>query len=424
MNIYIETFGCSANQSNSEIMKGILTRNGFIVVENEALADIIILNTCIVKEPTIKGIEARIKHFAAKKLIVAGCMPEVLAERIRELAPGASMLGTHHVKDVIKAIKDARAGKKSALIGRQNEIKLCTHRIPKNKVIGITQISQGCVNQCAYCIVKNVKGPLFSYPPELVLKDVKNAVDAGAKEIWITSQDNAAYGLDNGMHELPGLLNKVCNVKGRFFVRLGMMNPSSLLPICNELIERYKNKKMFKFLHLPIQSGSDRVLNLMNRQYNSNDFIDLVRKFRKEFPDITLATDIIVGFPGETEKDFQETLSLVNKIRPTVINISKFWPMQGTEASKMKQVDVQEVKKRASELTDLHRKITLEINQECVGKKFKVLVDEKGSQDTFISRNINYRQIVLKGKHLLGKMVEVEIEKAANYHLIGKIITL
>lgn len=421
MDIYIETYGCSANQSDSERMKGILARNGFSIVENEKLADIIILNTCIVKEPTIKGIEARIKHFSKKRLIVAGCMPEALASRIRELAPGASILSTHHVRKVCDVVKKLIEGKRIELIGKRNEIKLCMPRVPKNKVIGITQISQGCVNQCAYCIVKNVKGNLFSYPQELILKDIKNSIDAGAKEIWITSQDNAAYGLDNGDHELPELLRKICSLKGRFFIRLGMMNPSSLLPICNELIECYKDRKMFKFLHLPIQSGSGKILKLMNRKYKAKDFIDIIRKFRREFPDMTIATDIIVGFPGETEEDFEKTLELVKETRPVVINISKFWPMQGTKAAGMKQIDLQEMKKRASELSELHRKITLEINQGLVGKGFEVLADEKSFNNTVISRNINYRQIILNGKNLLGKFLDAEIEKATNFYLVGKI---
>jgi MiaB-like tRNA modifying enzyme len=422
MNIYIETYGCSANQSSSERMKGLLAKAGFNIVNNEKLADVVILNTCVVKEPTIKGIEARIKHFSKKKLIVAGCMPEVFAERIRELAPGASIISTHHVKEICDAVKKLLEGKQVEFIGRQNEIKLCMPRVPQNKVIGITQISQGCVNQCAYCLVKNVKGSLFSYPQELILKDVKNALDSGAKEIWITSQDNAAYGLDNDKYGLPELLQKICKLKGKFFIRLGMMNPSSALPVADEVIECYKNEKMFKFLHLPVQSGSDKILKLMNRKYKARDFTSIIGKFRKAIPGITIATDIIVGFPGETEEDFQETIELMKKIRPTVINISKFWPMQGTEASKMKQVDIREIKKRASELSELHRKITLEINEGCVGKKFQVLADERGFNDTFISRNINYRQIILRGKDLLGKILDVEIEKAMNYYLIGKII--
>ena len=425
MNIYVESYGCSASQNDAEIMKGILAKAGFVIVNNEKLADIVILNTCIVKEPTVKSIEARIKHFAAKKLIVAGCMPEAFAARIRLLAPGASLLGTHRANEILNAVRKMAEGKKVELVGNKTAKKLCLPQIPENKVIKITQLSQGCVNKCAYCIVRSVKGMLVSYPQELILKDIKKAVDAGAKEIWLTSQDNAAYGLEKGKHALPELLDKICGIKGKFLVRLGMLNPSSIMPICDEMIECYKNEKMFKFLHIPIQSGSDNILKSMNRKYKAKDFSSIIEKFRKKIPDMTIATDIIVGFPGETESDFQATIALMKKIRPAVMNISKFWPMPNTPAAKMpKQIDLAKSKKRASELAELHRKMTFEMNSKLIGKTFKVLVDEKSFGGSLTARTPNYRPVVLMNApiSLLGKMIDVKIEKAMNFYLVGKII--
>lgn len=428
-NIYIENYGCAANQSNSEIIKGILASRGFNIVDNEKFADVVIINTCIVKGPTVKRMEERIKKFSLRKLIVVGCMPEIYSKRIKKLAPKASIVSVHHIKEIAKAVKEILERKQVELIGKSKEIKLCLPKIPQNKNIGIAQIAQGCVHNCAYCIVKLVKGPLFSYPCELVVKDVGQMLKQGSREIWLTSQDNACYGLDKGKAELPKLLQEIFKLKGKkakFFVRLGMMHPSSLLPIVDEIIECYKSEKMFKFLHLPVQSGSDRILKLMNRNYRVKDFLFIVNKFYKTFPELTLTTDIIVGFPGETREDFKKTLTLIRKIKPDIINISRFWPMLGTTASIMKkQIDETEKKRRAIELMKLHNKISLEKNKKLIGGEFNVFVNSKGFEgfrNSWLARNENYKRVVVKvseKENLLGKFINTKIIDATSHHLIG-----
>ncbi|MGB9708294.1 MAG: tRNA (N(6)-L-threonylcarbamoyladenosine(37)-C(2))-methylthiotransferase [Candidatus Pacearchaeota archaeon] len=430
-NIYVESYGCSANLSNAEIIKGILASRGFNIVNNEKIADIVIVNTCIVKGPTLKKIETRIKHFASKKLIVAGCMPEAYLDRIKKLAPRASIVSVHHIREIVGAVKEVLENRRQVtLVGRSKEIKLNLPRLSQQKGIGISQISQGCVNNCAYCVVRLVKGPLFSYPREAILKDIKHALDSGCKEIWLTSQDNACYGCDRGKRELPLLLSEIFKLKGKkskFFVRVGMMHPSSLLPIVDEVFECYKNEKIFKFLHLPVQSGSDRVLKLMNRKYKVKDFLLIVNKFRKKFSQGTLSTDVIVGFPGETREDFKRTLALIAKIKPEILNISKFWPMPETKAAKMPcQVGDAEKKKRAIELMRLHNRICIEKNKRFIGKKFRVLVDAKGFANSWLARNENYKLIVVKNKgnkeNLLGKWLDVVVSGAARHYLFGRVV--
>lgn len=422
-NVYVESYGCSANQSNSEIIKGILVSRGFNIINNEKIADVIVVNTCIVKGPTLKKIETRIKHFSDsnKKLIVAGCMPEVYATRIKQLAPRASLVSVHHIREIAQAAKNVLDGKQIALVGKSQEIKLNLPRVPKHKTIGIAQVAQGCVHNCAYCIVRLVKGSLFSYPRELVLKDVKNMLEHECKEIWLTSQDNACYGCDKGKKELPLLLKEIFKLKGRFFVRVGMMHPSSLLPIMNEMIKCYENEKMFKFLHLPVQSGSDKILKSMNRKYKIKDFLMIVNKFRKKFPQGVLSTDVIVGFPGESREDFAKTLKLVEKIKPEILNISKFWPMPGTKAAMLKkQVSDIEKKTRAIALMRLHNQICIEANKKYVGQKLRVLVDARGFGNSWLARTENYKLVVVKSKeNLLGKFVDIVVEKAAFHYLIG-----
>ena len=360
--IYLETYGCAANQNNSEILQGLLEQQGMIFVSKPELADLVILNTCIVKGPTVQRMVSRIKELSKQNLIVAGCMPDVASERIKKIAKKAnpeakiSLIGTNHFHEIARVMKKMAENKETVLISQEKEIKLCFPKALRRKKVGITQISEGCLGNCAYCIVRFAKGNLFSYPQEKIIKNVQQDLARGCKEIWLTSQDNASYGIEHGRNMLPELLSKIINLPSRFQVRVGMMNPSSLLPFVDDIIEIYKNKKVKKFLHVPVQAGSDKILRLMNRGYSVNDFYEIVYKFRDNIPNITISTDIIVGFPGEDEKDFEKTLELIRKVGPEVLNISKFWAMPGTLASKMEQIPVKEQKKRAIEVMKLHKK--------------------------------------------------------------------
>ncbi|MEM3405734.1 MAG: tRNA (N(6)-L-threonylcarbamoyladenosine(37)-C(2))-methylthiotransferase [Candidatus Pacearchaeota archaeon] len=425
-NIYIESYGCSANQNNAEILKGILTKSGFNIVINERLADILIINTCIVKGPTEKKMERRISDLSKlnKSLIVAGCMPEVRSKELGKLK-NVFLLGTHHYKDILKLIYDIRNKKYKIeeYLSYKKEIKLCLEKIKKNEVIGITQISEGCLGNCNFCITKLAKGKLFSYPQDKIIENIKKDLKSGCKEIWITSQDNASYGLERGKRELPDLLEKILSLKENFFVRVGMMNPNNVLPILNDLIRIYKNDKMFKFLHIPLQSGSNRILKEMNRYYKVEDFLYIVKKFRKEIPNITISTDIIVAYPSETEKDFKETIKVIKKIKPDIINYTKYWPMKGTKAAKEKQIDVKIAKERIKKLSEICKKISEEENKKWINWKGKIIIDEF-KNNLLIARNIFYKPIVLKtdDKKLLGKFVNVRVINSFTNYLLGEII--
>jgi len=422
-NIYIETYGCSANQNNSEIMAGLLARAGFNIVNNPEIADVIIINTCIVKGLTLQRMLFRIKKLSKKfsRLIVAGCLPDVMADRIKELA-NTAVIGSHNFKDITKAVKGIFEGKKIQIIDKNNEIKLCMPKISKSKVIGITQISEGCIGSCSYCAVKLAKGKLFSYPAEEILKNVRSDLDSGCKEIWLTSQNNAAYGLDSD-EKLTELLEKILALKGKFFLRLGMMNPNNVLQILPGLIEIFKNKKIYKFLHLPLQSGSDSVLKAMKREYKVKDWLKIVNKFKKEIPELTISTDIICGFPTETAIDFEKTLELIMQVKPDILNISKFSAMPGTEAAKLKQLSTQEIKKRSRILSKLHNEIALGNNKKWLGWQGTCLVNGKGFQDTWLARNVFYKLIILKSEdNLLGKTLNIKIADAKSNYLLGKIV--
>ncbi|HIE14939.1 TPA: radical SAM protein, partial [Candidatus Bathyarchaeota archaeon] len=214
---------------------------------------------------------------------------------------------------------------------------------------------------------------------------------------------------------------EICKIKGNFFVRVGMMNPQWVKLILDDLIEVYKNEKIFKFLHLPLESGSDDILKLMNRGYKVEDFLEIVERFREEIPSLTLSTDIIVGFPSESNRDFEATVKIIKEVKPDVVNLSKFGPKPGTKAAKLKQLDPQIIKKRSRELHDLIKTVRLQCNRKWVGWGGEVLIDERG-KDGFIARNFAYKPIVIPAsKNLFGEFVKVKIVKAKSNYLVGRI---
>ncbi len=405
MRISIETYGCSSNQAESEIMAGILEEAGHELVDGGA--DLTIVNSCIVKEPTEAKLLSRLAQINGR-LIVAGCAPEGIYEKIKDVAPNASILSTHHVSKIAEVAADTLEGKQIELLGHSEEIKLSMPRIRKNSVIGIVQIASGCNSACSYCCVRHVKGELFSYPPDDILEEISNAVKNGCREIWITSQDNSCYGFDTGS-DLPELLNKVSRIDGKFRLRVGMMNPKNVVQILPELIDSYKSEKIYKFLHLPIQSGSDDVLNRMNRGYNVEDFRKIVSAFREAFPKMQLWTDIIVGFPGETEEDFVATENLLKEVRPDYVNISKYGTRDHAPSKNMKQVPTDVKKQRSRHHTEVVKEIALEKNREWVGWKGEVLITEK-KENRWLGRNFAYKPVFIKSrKELLGKFVGAKI---------------
>ncbi len=429
--IYIETYGCSANQNNSEILKGLLTQSNYQITNNQDIADIIILNTCIVKGKTENKIKRRIQDLSkTKKLIViTGCMPETDAEQIKKLNPKALLLGVKHIKEITKLIKDYYEGnldkeKQKEYLEKKDELKILLPKIPSNKLISITQISEGCLGNCTYCKTKLAKGHLNSYPLEDIVKSIENDLQSGAKEVWITSQDNTVYGIEKYKEpKLPELLKKILNLKHRFKLRLGMMNPNNLPQIINPLIQTYKNPKMYKFLHIPIQSADNKILKDMNRNYNIKSIQEIISKFKKEFPNITIATDIITGYPTESQKSHKNNLEFINTIKPDVFNLSKFSKHKGTKAEKLKELPIKTLNKRATELMSAHRKTALENKKKFLNQTLKVLVNKNLSNNLLEARDENYNIVLINGnKNLLGKILEVKIKGIGVHHLIGEII--
>lgn len=348
MKIYSEVYGCPSNTADCEISLGLLKEAGFKIVGHESESNLNIVFTCIVKSPTEQRMVQKIKGLTKKDkpLIVAGCMPKTSRGIIEKINPDASLVGPDSIGHIVDVARAAFKGKKVIFVADERKPKLGSPRVRKRESVSIVPISIGCLSDCSYCAVKFARGRLKSYPIEKIVKEVRDSLDVGCKEIWLTSQDNGCYGLDIGTN-LAALLKEVCAVSSNFKIRVGMMNPTHVKKFLDELIEAYKNEKIMKFLHLPVQSGSDNILRAMKRGYTVLEFEKIVERFRKEIPDLFLSTDVIVGFPGEADKDFQKTVKFLRDVKPNKVNISKFGPRPGTGAAKMKQLDIETIKERS-----------------------------------------------------------------------------
>jgi len=421
--VYIETYGCAANQSDSEIMAGLLARAGFQIVSNIEDADIVILNTCVVKRATENRMYERIKELNKKyseRLIIAGCMPVSEYERVKEIT-SASLIGPRSVSKIVGVVSKVIQGKHIEEFD-EGEDKICLTKISKNKIIDIVQIAEGCASACSFCLTKYARGNLHSYPIEKIVKEISEAKAAGFKEFWLTAQDCGCYGFDIDS-SLPELINKITKeVKGKYLLRLGMINPKHAKKILPELIECYKNEHVFKFLHIPVQSGSDRILKLMLRGYSVEDFVNIISEFRKEIPDITIWTDIIVGFPTETEDDFKASLKLLEEIQPDFTNISGYSLMPGTKAATLPQLSTEIKKERTRKISEVVERIIMEKNKRWLGWTGEVLIDEYNyNKGNFIGRNYAYKPIILKERLRIGEFVKVKITDAKKTGLIGSI---
>lgn len=405
MPIYLETYGCTMNKADSEIIKALLQNE---ITDNFDNADLVIINSCGVKGPTEHKIRKRIKEIQAlnKPLIVAGCLPTISDVN-------TNVVGTN-VYDIVEAVKKVRHGQEVHIIKEEKENKLCYPRIG-DTVKGIIPISEGCVGSCTYCAARIARGHLFSYPVESIVKTAQNFINQGYKELQITSQDTGCYGLDHG-EKLPFLLETLLSLKGKFKIRVGMMNPNHVSDILDDLLNVYYNEKIYKFLHIPVQSGNDEILERMNRKYTVSQFLEICQVFRKEFPDLCVWTDIIVGFPTETEAQFEDTLDLVRKIQPDKINVTRYSPRPNTKAAQMPQFPDWIKKERSRKLHKLRMDISLKINKLYVGNSFEVLINKKGLvESTMIGRTFNYKPVVCTGE--LGEFKMVTIKSAKPTYL-------
>ena len=415
--IWIEAYGCSASVADSEMISGLILNGGHTLAQNEKDSDLNVIVTCSVKDVTAHKMVHRIKRLKTRPLVVAGCLPKAEQATVERFSPKASLLGPNSLGKTLDVIDATLNGTKKIEIEDTDLNKVGLPKVRLNPAVGIIEIASGCISECTFCQTKLAKGDLTSYRVGDVVRQVRQEIEEGCVEIWLTSTDNGCYGFDIGT-SLPDLVKSVSEIEYDFVVRVGMMNPMYLPRIKDKLVESFMSDKVFKFLHMPIQSGSDKVLKDMKRGHTSKTFYEVNSSFRRRFDRFTIATDIIVGFPTETEEDFNKTVALINETRPDIINLSRYSARSGTKASELEQIDVSEVKRRSKIVFDIAKRISQERNEEWIGWEGEVLFDEV-SNGIIKGRNFAYKQIVTCSKVQLGQNAKVKITGATPNGLIG-----
>ncbi|XP_074685498.1 threonylcarbamoyladenosine tRNA methylthiotransferase isoform X2 [Strix aluco] len=425
--IWIRTWGCSHNNSDGEYMAGQLAAYGYKITDNSAEADLWLLNSCTVKNPAEDHFRNSIKKAqeGKKKVVLAGCVPQ--AQPRQDYLKGLSIIGVQQIDRVVEVVEETIKGHSVRLLGQKKDngkrlggARLDLPKIRKNPLIEIISINTGCLNACTYCKTKHARGDLASYPIEELVNRAKQSFQEGVCEIWLTSEDTGAYGRDIGT-DLPTLLWKLVEaIPEGAMLRLGMTNPPYILEHLEEMAKILSHPRVYAFLHIPVQSASDSVLMDMKREYCVADFKQVVDFLKEKVPGITIATDIICGFPGETDEDFQETMKLVEQYRFPSLFINQFYPRPGTPAAKMHQVPAAVKKQRTKDLSQLFHSYNPYDHK--VGERQRVLVTEESfDSNYYVAHNPFYEQVLVpKDPLLMGKMVEVNIYEAGKHFMKGK----
>lgn len=423
MKVYIESYGCTFNKADGQIMAGVLNENNIDLVDNIDDADVIIVNTCYVKLPTenkvIYKIQQLQENFPEKKIIVGGCMVEIDPEKLNKVGPNCSWIGPHQLNKTADVVTQTYCGEVVRECGFSKESKVGVAKVTDDSLIHIIQICEGCLGACTFCCTRFARGPLNSYPISDIVDEARQAIENGACEIQLTAQDTAAFGRDTG-EKLSDLIKEVANLKGDFRVRVGMMHPKNILDSVDEIIEAIKLPKVYNFIHLPIQSGSDKVLKEMRRGHTIDQYLEIVDRFKSEIPDLTLATDIIVGYPTETDDDFLKTVDLLENVRPSLIHLSKYQHRKGAISSSLKEIPHETMKKRSKFLSEIKIEITQNENEELLDSHQNVLVVEIGSKGGFIAKTDSYIPVIVDDVNL-GDFVRVKITDATATYLKGAV---
>lgn len=442
-NVFIKTYGCSFNQLDSQIMGGKLKKDNYTIVNNEDDADLVLINSCSVKNLSEAKFFNDVKRYSnlGKKLILSGCITQAEESYLNTKLKGISVIGTNDLDKISFVAENTLLGNPIQIVSKlqrkpENEkiriekekLRLETEKENSNSLVEIIPINEGCLNTCSFCKTKQARGHLFSYSVDSIVANAKKAIERGAKEIYLTSQDTGCYGFDIGV-TLCILLREILKIEGDYKIRIGMGNPNHFKKIIDEILDIMKNeKRIYKFLHIPLQAGSNRILDEMRRMYKLKEYREIITKAKIAIPNITIANDIIVAYPTETQEEFQMTLD--NLKGTNVLNFSRFWLRPNTPAMKMYErkdfIDGLESKRRAKVLREKFEKQALVLNKKWIGWEGDVLVAEEGKvgTNTFVCRNEYYKPIIVKKKKgvNIGDTIKVRINDVTWFDFRGEIV--
>jgi MiaB-like tRNA modifying enzyme len=430
---WIETYGCSSSMNDSEMISGMLRNDGYQVSKAPQDASVNVIVTCSVKDTTEHRMLHRIAKLSelGKPLVVAGCLPKADRAKVESINPSAGLIGPETIERITEVVSSALSGRKKVeLENDKSSQKLNIPKIRLNSTVSIVQIASGCLSECSFCQTKLVKGNLRSYRPGDIVRQIRSDIFQGCKEIWLSSTDNGCYGRDIGT-DLASLLSKCCELDGDFKIRVGMMNPMYIPRLLSPLLDIFlQEKKILKFLHMPVQSGSDRILRKMKRGHTAQTFLKAVQIFRDRIPEITIATDIIVGYPSETEEDFQQTVDLLRATKPDIVNISKYSARPGVLASCEKKILSHITKNRSQRLDKIVNDISSLRNSQWVGWTGEIIIDEV-AENYIQGRNYAYKPVILtsnrndkvsKDNISLGSRVKVMVSGSSKYALQANLL--
>ena len=432
---HITTFGCQMNEHDSEIMAGMLLEKGFTPVKERKDADVAIINTCSVRENADKRFFGTLGQLKRRKqenpdflVCVCGCMMQQqhVIDTIKAKYPWVDIIfGTHNIHQFPELVENALHEKKKQIEiwpdGGEIVENLPCRRLHKSKAL--VNIMFGCNNFCTYCIVPYTRGRERSRKPSEILREVRELVSDGVKEIMLLGQNVNSY-KGEGDTDFADLIYMLNDVEGLERIRFMTSHPKDL---SDRLIKAFADcDKLCRNIHLPVQSGSSRILREMNRRYDKEKYLQLVEKLRETVPAITMSTDIIVGFPGETEEDFEETLDLVRRVRYDSAFTFLYSVRKGTPAETYENQIPEDVKhQRFNRLVELVNQISAEKNAAYVGTVQKVLVEgpSKTNSRTFTGRTDGFKLVNFRGdESMTGKIIDVKITKSSTFSLEGEAV--
>lgn len=437
MKILFISLGCDKNLADSEEMLGLLTAGGHEITDDETQADAIVINTCcFIKDAKEESVETILEMAEYKKtgschaLIVTGCMAQRYQKEIIEEVPEVdAVLGTTSYGDIVKALEEAVAGNH---FEEFRDIDYLPDTGSKRVLttgghFGYLKIAEGCDKHCTYCIIPKLRGKFRSVPMERLIAQAEDMAEQGVKELILVAQETTVYGKDlYGKKSLHILLKKLCEIRGIRWIRILYCYPEE---IYDELIETIRDeKKICHYLDIPIQHASDRILKRMGRRTSKQELIDIVRKLRKEIPDIVLRTTLITGFPGETEEDHEELKEFVDEMEFDRLGVFTYSPEENTPAAEMADQVPEEVKEeRRDELMELQQEISYDRGQDRIGQELLVMIEGKvADESAYIGRTygdapkVDGYIFVQTGELLMtGDFAKVRVTGALEYDLIG-----